>query len=172
MSDIAIVVNNIVAVVYRDAAASDIADPPAGAHVVEAASGVVVAGMSWADGVFGPPPSIPMSAAELRAYAADKRWRVETGGVPFSGLRLPTDDRAKTLIMGAAGAMTDAATAPFVVGSTVVTLTGAQFKAAHQSIVAHVQACFATQVAVLAAIDAGTITTTAQIDAAAWPPNQ
>lgn len=121
--------------------------------------------VAFATTQLSPPP------VDLRAYAAEKRWRVEVGGVPFGGLRLPSDDRAKTLIMGAAGAMSDTATAPFVVGSSVVTLTGAQFKAAHQAIVAHVQACFATQVAVLAAIDAGTIATTAQIDAAAWPAN-
>jgi len=34
---------------------------------------------------------------------------------------------------------------------------------------AHVQACFAAENAVQAAITAGTITTTAEIDAAAWP---
>jgi hypothetical protein len=34
---------------------------------------------------------------------------------------------------------------------------------------AHVQACFATEAAVDAEITAGTITTTAQIDAADWP---
>lgn len=125
---------------------------------------------AWVAGGGVVEPYVPPTI-DLRAYAAEKRWKIEVGGVPFGGLRLPSDDRAKTLIMGAAGAMSDAATAPFVLGSTVVTLTGAQFKAAHAAIVAHVQACFATQVAVLAAIDAGTIATTAQIDAAAWPAN-
>jgi len=108
---------------------------------------------------------------DLRAYAADKRWRVETGGIPFGGMVIPSDDRAKTLIMGAANAMADAATAPFVIGSSAVTFTGSQFKAAHAAIVAHVQACFAKQAELLAAINAGTITTTQQIDSAAWPSN-
>lgn len=119
------------------------------------------------------PPAPPPTTTELIAYTAEKRWRAETGGVPLGGgLVIPSDDRAKMLIMGAAGAMTDEATAPFVIGSIVRTFTGAQFKAAHAAIVARVQACFAKQAEVLTAINTNAITTIAEIDAAGWPPNQ
>lgn len=107
----------------------------------------------------------------LAAYAADKRWRVETGGIVVGDVAVPTDDRAKVLLMGAASMMADADTAPYVSGAVSVTLTGAQFKALYAALTAHVQAAFATQTAVLAGIAAGTITTTAEIDAAAWPSN-
>lgn len=107
----------------------------------------------------------------LAVYAADKRWRVETGGIVVGGIAVPTDDRAKVLLMGAASTMADTDTAPYVSGTQSVTLTGVQFKALYAALTAHVQAAFATQTAVLAAIAAGTVTTTAQIDAAAWPPN-
>lgn len=112
-----------------------------------------------------------MHLVHLRRYAADKRWRVETGGIVVGGVPVPTDDRAKVLLMGAASMMADVDTAPYVSGTTAVTLTGAQFKGLYAALTAHAQAAFAVQTEVLAAIDAGTITTTAEIDAAAWPPN-
>lgn len=111
-------------------------------------------------------PSTLMSAAELKAHAADRRWRKEIGGTTVGGTAIQTDDRAKVLLVGAALSMADEATAPFVLGGASVTLTGAQFKALYAGLVAHVQACFATQTAVLAAIEAGSITTRAEIDAA------
>ena len=43
--------------------------------------------------------------AALRAYAADKRWRVEVGGITINGVSVPTDDRAKLLLFGAAMCM-------------------------------------------------------------------
>lgn len=117
------------------------------------------------DASLTPPP------VDLVAFIAEKRWRVETGGVPFGGMILPSDDRAKMLIMGAAGAMANGDSAPFVMGGTIVTLTGAQFKAAHAAIVAHVQACFTKQAQLLAERSAGSITTVEQVELAAWPPN-
>ena len=73
--------------------------------------------------------------------------------------------------MGASASMADADTAPYVAGAQAVTLTGAQFKSLYDALIGHVQAAFATQTAVLAGIAASTITTYAQIDAAAWPSN-
>lgn len=107
-----------------------------------------------------------LSASDLKAYAADLRWLKETSGVVVGGIPIPTDDRAKVLLLGAAMSMTDEQTAQYVVGSVSITLTGAQFKGLYAGLVAHVQECFATQTAVLTEIDAGTITTRAEIDAA------
>lgn len=107
-----------------------------------------------------------VAKAKLKAFAAEKRWRKETSGTVVAGTPIPTDDRAKVLLMGAALSMTDGATAQFVVGNVAATLTGAQFKALYAGLVAHVQSCFDTQTTVLAAIDAGTITTIEQVEAA------
>lgn len=134
--------------------------------VIETDNLSVARGWRLVGGVLTDPATIPPTQAELKQYAAAARWAKETGGIPFSGLTLPTDDRAKLLLMGAAAAMADTDTAPFALGATSVVLTGAQFKAAYAAIIAHVQACFATQASVMAAIDAASITTKAAIDAA------
>jgi hypothetical protein len=103
---------------------------------------------------------------ELKTYAADVRWKKETGGTTVGGIPIPTDDRAKVLLLGAATSMAPTDTAKFIVGNTSVDLTGAQFAALYAGLVAHVQSCFETQGAVMTEIDAGTITTTAEIDEA------
>lgn len=104
----------------------------------------------------------------LLAYAANKRWSIEVGGMSFAGMNVPTDDRAKLLLMGAAGSMADTDTASFIVGSTAVNLTGAQFKAIYAAIVNRVQVLFAKQTLVIEDINNGIITTTNQIDAFDW----
>lgn len=135
---------------------------------------VVIAALGVPEGLTetepeAPPPTI----AELKLAAADKRWRVETGGVSADlgagPMTIPSDDRAKMLLLGASVSMTNEATGPYVVNSVSVTLTGAQFKALYAAIFAHVEACFTAQTALIAAIDAGTVTTLAQIEAWNWP---
>ncbi len=104
---------------------------------------------------------------DLVAYAANKRWQKEVGGVVINGMPVPTDDRAKLLILGAAQTLADEATAPFVVnGVNYGTFTGVQFQAVNSAVVAHVQATFMTLATVLAGIAGNSVTTTAQIDAA------
>ena len=126
---------------------------------------------TWLDGggvptIYVPPP------VDLVAYATDKRWRVETGGISFNGILVPTDDRAKLLLLGAATNMAPGSSAPLIVaGVNYGTLTDVQFKAINAAVIAHVQATFSVLASVLAAITAGTITTTQQIDFAAWPSN-
>ncbi|MDU8502973.1 hypothetical protein RYB01_27840, partial [Pseudomonas syringae] len=39
--------------------------------------------------------------SSLLVYAADKRWRVETGGIVVGGMSVATDDRSKLMITGA-----------------------------------------------------------------------
>mgnify|MGYP000935891103 CR=1 FL=1 len=138
------------------------------------------ASVGWQSGDFrlvdvpDPQPE-PPTVAELKAYAAEKRWQVEVGGVlvevaPGVSVPVPTDDRAKLLILGAAQTLTPDATAPFVAGGVVYgTLSGAQFVALHAAVVAHVQATFPVLAELITQIDAGTVTSTTQIDAAAWP---
>ena len=120
-----------------------------------------------------PPDAPPLSPegqrAALVAYATNKRWIVETGGVTVNGISVPTDDRAKLLLLGAAQSMADGTSAPMIVnGINYGVLPKAAFVAINTAVIAHVQRSFASLAAVLAAIEAGTITSTDQINAANW----
>jgi hypothetical protein len=136
-----------------------------------AASGAVAVGMTYADGAFGPAPEpepIGMTEAELIAYAADLRWRREIGGITVAGVPLATDDRAKLMITGArVAAMADPSWSTVWHGSDsqVYPVDAAAMITISDAVQAHVNAGFATFAAVKNAIEAGTIKTTAAIDA-------
>lgn len=110
-----------------------------------------------------PPP------VDLAAYAAAARWAKETGGIAVAGVPVATDDRSKLMIIGARVAASanpswstiwqgaDGNTYPIDVTAMI---------AISDAVAAHVAACFAAFSTVLAGIKAGTVTTTAQIDAA------
>lgn len=107
--------------------------------------------------------------AALRAYAADKRWRVETGGMTITGIRVPTDDRAKLLLLGAATCMADGSSSKLVIsGVDYGTFTKEQFAAINAAVIGHVQGTFPILADLLAGIDSGTINTIGQINAASW----
>lgn len=116
------------------------------------------------------PPAPPK--VDLYAYAADKRWRVETGDVSVGGMTVATDDRSKVMIMGAR--IKADADPDYVVGwkgadGNFVELSAPQIIAVSDAVLAHVDACFAAEASVAAAITAGAITTTQQIDDWPWP---
>ena len=113
------------------------------------------------------------SKAQLVAHAADKRWSVETGGVTIAGSRIDTSRDSQSMIAGVYAYITTsgAASVSFKAASGWVTMDAAMVKAVALAVGAHVQAAFAVEQAVDAQIDAGTVTTTAGIDAAPWPPN-
>ena len=130
---------------------------------------------SWA-GIDAPlppdaPPLSPEGAkAALVAYASNRRWLSETGGLTFSGVRIPTDDRAKLLLLGASQSMADGSSAPLVIAGVVCgVFTKAQFAAINTAVVAHVQSTFPVLASAITGINSGSITTTAEIDALAWP---
>lgn len=109
---------------------------------------------------------------DLTGYAADKRWRVETGGITVGGAPVATDDRSKTMIMGArikADADQDYTVGWKGADGSFVTLTAPQIIAISNAVLAHVDACFAAEADVVAAILDGTITTTQQVDDWPWP---
>jgi hypothetical protein len=123
-----------------------------------------------------PTPATPEQLKErLVAYAIDKRWRVEVGGFlwePAPGIivQVPTDDRAKLLILGASMTLSDDATSPFIIsGHNMGLFTGLQFKALNQAVVSHVRDTFPVLADVLDGIESEEITTTAEIEAADWP---
>lgn len=116
------------------------------------------------------PMALPkLSREDLIAVAAARRWLAETAGIDVAGVRVPTDDRAKMLVSGAASSMADADEVLFKAASGFVSLTGVQIRAIRDAITAHVAACFAKEAAVVAAIQARTIKTIAAIEAAGWP---
>lgn len=113
------------------------------------------------------PPTI-----DLAAYAANKRFAVETGGITVAGATIQTDRDSQAMITGAyAYAQADpSASINFKADSGWVTLTAAQMTAIGLAVGAHVQACFSAEAAIDADIAAGTVTTTAQIDTdTRWP---
>lgn len=105
----------------------------------------------------------------LTAYAADTRWRKETGGITVAGVPVATDDRSKQMIIGArvaADADADWTTQWVGAGGVVYPVDATAIVAISNAVQAHVNACFATFAGVKAEIEAGTIISAAEIDAA------
>lgn len=106
---------------------------------------------------------------DLLAYAADARWRRETGGILVGSVPVSTDDRSKLMITGArvaAAADPDWSTTWSGSDGNIYPLDVAAMVAISDAVQAHVNASFATFATVKVAIEAGTITTMAEIDAA------
>lgn len=137
-----------------------------------AANGSTVIGMTYADGVFGQEPApepVALSKAELVTYAADKRWRLEVGGITIAGVPIATDDRSKLMITGArVAAMADPGWSTVWHGADGQTypVDATAMIAISDAVQAHVNSSFASFATIKSAIEASEITTTAEIDAA------
>lgn len=110
-----------------------------------------------------------VSTSALIAYAADKRWQIETGGIVLGGVPIATDDRSKIMIMGArvaAAANPDWETVWHGADGQTYPLNATSMIAISDAVEAHVNSTFSTFAAVKSDIAAGDITTTAEIDAA------
>ena len=132
----------------------------------------VAEGWTYDGARFAAPIIPPPSREQLLAHAAAKRWRVETGGITVAGVAVATDDRAKMMIIGArSAAIADADWTTDWIGAdgAIHRLDAAAMIAISDAVQAHVGAAFSAYAAILAAIEAGTITSLAEIDAAAWP---
>ncbi|WFP74492.1 DUF4376 domain-containing protein [Mesorhizobium sp. WSM4906] len=108
------------------------------------------------------------SLSELTAYAAEKRWEKETGGVTIAGVQVSTSRDSQAMITGAysySEANPDE-TIKFKAASGWIEMDHNTVVAVANAVGAHVQACFSIEQAVSEAIAAGTITTREQIDAA------
>lgn len=105
---------------------------------------------------------------DLAAYAADARWRKETGGITVGGHQIDTSRESQGLINGAFNlAQDDPETViMFKTAGGFVTLDAATVIAIGRAVGKHVQACFAREAEVLAAITASAVATTDEIDAA------
>jgi hypothetical protein len=106
--------------------------------------------------------------ATLRAYAADARWQREIGGVTVAGVPVQTDRASQAMVNGAV-ALCDKVPSTvirFKSAAGFVDLGAATMTAVAVAVGQHVQSVFATEATVIAGIEAGTITTRAQIDSA------
>lgn len=132
----------------------------------EVAEGWVFDGSSFAAPVVPPP-----TKADLKAYAASKRWEIETGGITVAGAAIQTDRASQAMITGAFAYAQPNPTASiaYKAAGGFVMLAAAEVEAIANAVGAHVQACFAAEAAIVGAIEAGAITTFAAIDGADWP---
>lgn len=108
-------------------------------------------------------------ADALKAYAGNVRWRREVGGCDWNGHTVQTDRDSQSKLIAefvaiGAGLRTDPSPWKFAGGFAVV--SNADMGAVIMAARTHIAQCFALEQTVIAAIDAGTVTTRAQIDSA------
>jgi len=128
--------------------------------------------------------SVEGAAVALKRYLADKRWRVETAGttLDLGGgviMEVPTDRDGRAALKQARDMLRDGelldeegnvlTAMAVVIGEFAAPLTEPQATAILKRAGQHVQMAFDVQAAAIAQIAAGTITTTAEIDALDWP---
>ena len=108
---------------------------------------------------------------DLYAYAASKRFAVETGGTVLNGMQIMTDRASQSLITGAYNYVqaNPDVLVKFKTAAGFVEVTATQITAIANAVGAHVQASFAAEGEINQQIIAGNITTPAEIDAFAWP---
>lgn len=138
---------------------------PAGAY----GEGVVILPYTGADPV-SDLLGKPLPEVDLAAYAAARRFAVETGGIAVNGAPVATDRGSQAMIANALSYVTasGAASVSYKSPAGFITLSADQVKEVGLAIGAHVQACFAAEDTIDAGIHASppTVTTLAQIDAA------
>lgn len=107
-------------------------------------------------------------AGMLSTYASSKRYAKEIGGITVSGVPVATDDRSKLLIAGARikADANPGFTTKWKTASGFVPIDAATIITISDAVLAHVNDCFEIEETMLDDIDAGTITTREQIDAA------
>ncbi len=142
---------------------------PAGFVAVPTATGNI--GDSYDGTQIVPRPAPAPSKAELEAYN-DAKWAavIDKGTVTVDGFQSQTNNASQTFVNGLISAYANNAAFPGL-WNGVAPITAAQAMAVGLGVAGFVQTAFNAHAANAAAIVAGTITTTAQIDAAAWPAN-
>lgn len=113
------------------------------------------------------PPYVPPSE-DLAAYARDFSWQVRISGVDINGVRVKCDDGAIALINGMAmlANRDEARIFSFDTGDGILSLTATEAIELAEKVGEFVQLTFDRRADVYAAITNGTVTTTAEIDAA------
>lgn len=105
---------------------------------------------------------------ELKAYAASVRYSKEVGGFAVNGIAYPTDRDTQAKLTGAYALVQVNPSVKIdwkLPDGTFAALDAAGVTAVASAIGSFVQQCFGLEASVSVAIDGGTITTRAQIDA-------
>jgi len=107
-------------------------------------------------------------SVDLVAYASNKRWEKETGGIEIDGAIIDTSVESQNRINGAYNYALEnpAKNVSFKAASGWVQLSAEEMIAIGRAVGDHVQGMFALERAIAAEIASGTITTVEQIDAA------
>jgi hypothetical protein len=115
-----------------------------------------------------------LNTAQLITYAQYKQAMLAAGGITVDGVMCGTDTASLVLLEGVKTLATEDGSLTFQWvedNGTVVTLTAAQGIAIFEAVHTFIQATFTACAAAIVNINNGTYTTTAQIDAYAWPVN-
>jgi hypothetical protein len=108
--------------------------------------------------------------ADLKAYAASVRYSKETAGTSIGGVAYPSDRETQAKLTAAALFAQVDPTRTFqwklADGTFTPSMSASQMVALASSVAAFVNSCFVAEASVIAGINAGTITTRAQVDAA------
>lgn len=114
-------------------------------------------------------PPVLFNKDKLKKYAANRSWRKREAGLTLpNGVRVDTSADSLTMIIGAVQSLERgyiSEPVSFCALSGPVQATLDDLKAVWAAIAAYTEASFAARLACFAAIDAGTITTSAQVDA-------
>lgn len=113
-----------------------------------------------------PVPTTP-TEANLISYAAEARWRAETGGFNLAGMSIASDDRSKTMIIGArvkADGNPEFTTRWKGPDGSFATIDAPTIILISDAMLQHVADCFAAEDEVITAIKAGEVTTVEQVD--------
>ncbi len=131
---------------------------------------------SYNDGAFYAPPEPEPTKDDLLSYAAAKRFGLETGGYTYNGHLISTDRDSQSKIGNVALAATITGSAFSTnwkcADGTFIPLTQATAIAMATAVMTFISACFSTEGALADQINAGKVTSKAQIDAASWPVAQ
>ncbi|MGE0768959.1 MAG: DUF4376 domain-containing protein [Hyphomicrobiaceae bacterium] len=121
------------------------------------------------DEIVPPPPEPPISVEALRVHAGRVRYAVEVGGCAWGEHIVQTDRDSQAKLIAefvAIGAGLRADPSPWKMAGGFVSLATADMLEVITTARAHIAAAFATEAAVLAAIEAGTVVAYDQIDEA------
>lgn len=152
--------------------------PPEGATLMAQAGANI--GWTLSGGTLGAPaqgnPPAP-TKPQLTAYANALQWGLASGGVTITVAGTPrlwnTDPISLSLITGMAVRLTHGLSPPATVdwqfAAAFVTISAADFMLAATAVSDWILSTFVVLKAVLAAIEAGSISTFAQVDSASWP---
>jgi uncharacterized protein DUF4376 len=123
----------------------------------------------WQASTFNPPAPLQLSKDQLLAYAAARRYHVETGGITLNGVSVATDRQSQAMLSAAFNMVqqnpqfTTMWKGP---DGNFAQLTAQQILGIAQAVGLHVAACFAAEAAVVAKINSGDYTTESHINAA------